>query len=39
LRGTLVDASLIYYASPLTTLKFDAKTTVAESTSPECRAR
>ncbi len=32
LRGTLVDASLIYYASPLTTLKFDAKTTVAEST-------
>lgn len=31
LRGTLVDASLIYYATPLTTLKFDAKTTVAES--------
>ena len=27
LRGTLVDASLIYYATPLTTLKFDAKTT------------
>jgi hypothetical protein len=32
LRGTLIDASLIYYATPLTTLKFDAKTTVAEST-------
>ena len=31
LRGTLIDASLIYYATPLTTLKFDAKTTVAES--------
>jgi hypothetical protein len=31
LRGTLIDASLIYYATPLTTVKFDAKTTVAES--------
>ena len=31
MRGTLIDASLIYYATPLTTLKFDAKTTVAES--------
>ena len=31
LRGTLVDGSLIYYATPLTTLKFEAKTSVAES--------
>ena len=31
LRGTLVDGSLIYYATPLTTLKLDAKTSVAES--------
>jgi hypothetical protein len=31
LRGTLVDGALIYYATPLTTLKFDAKTSVAES--------
>lgn len=31
LRGTLIDGSLIYYATPLTTLKFDAKTTVEES--------
>jgi len=31
LRGTLVDGSLIYYATPLTTMKFEAKTSVAES--------
>jgi hypothetical protein len=31
-HGTLLDASLTYYATPLTTLKLDMKTTVDEST-------
>jgi hypothetical protein len=32
LHGSLIDASLTYYATPLTTLKLDVKTTVDEST-------